>query len=177
MSDLTTVARPYAKAAFAYAVENESISEWEDMLGFAAEVAKHEAVKGLLSSSMTADKLAEVFVNLCGEQLNDKGQNLIKVMAENGRLPAMPDVAELFAALREEFEKEVTVYVTSATKLSKKQQDSISEALEKRLSRKIKMNCSVDPSVVGGLIVKANDIVIDGSIRGKLDRLADTLNS
>ena len=99
MSDLTTIARPYAKAAFDFAVEKGELDQWSQMLSFAAEVAQNNDIHNLLSSSLTAEKLAEVFIAVCGEQFDEFGQNLIKVMAENGRLMAFPDVCKEFLLL------------------------------------------------------------------------------
>ncbi len=177
MSELTTIARPYAKAAFDYAVENSAIAEWQSMLVFAGEVAKNESMKALLSGSVAADKLAELFNNVCGEQLDQHGQNFIKVLAENGRLQALPDITNLFNAYKAEFDKEIDVDVTSAVELNAKQQADISASLEKRLARKVKLNCNVEPALVAGVLIKAGDIVIDGSVRSKLDRLADALQA
>ncbi len=92
MSDLTTIARPYAKAAFDFALEKDQLDQWGQMLSFAAEVAKNEQMNELLTGSVSADKMAEIFVAVCGEQVDTHGQNLLKVMAENGRLAALPDV-------------------------------------------------------------------------------------
>jgi len=100
MSDLTTIARPYAKAAFDFAVEKKQLDQWGQMLSFAAEVAKNEQISELLSGSMSADKLTELFVAICGEQVDEHGQNLLKVMAENGRLKALPDVCKQFFVLK-----------------------------------------------------------------------------
>ena len=177
MSEMITVARPYAKAAFEFAVESGSMDSWHEMLVFAAEVAKNPEMKAFLSGSSSAEKMAEVFNQVCGEQLNDKGQNLIKVMAENGRLPVLPAVVDLFAEMHAEYSKEISVDVTSAVELVAEQVDKLSAALEKRLERKVNLNCSVDENVVGGLVIKAGDIVIDSTVRGKLDRLSDTLQS
>lgn len=177
MSELTTVARPYAKAAFDFAVEENALDTWNAMLAFAAEVAKNADMKTFLTSSVTSDKAAEVFNSVCGDQLDAKGQNLIKVMAENARLNSLPQVFEMFNALRAEYEKEISVDVTSATELSEQQQQNLSVSLEKRFKRKVKLNCSVDNSIVGGVVIKAGDEVIDGSVRSKLARLADTLQS
>lgn len=98
-------------------------------------------------------------------------------MAENGRLVALPAVAELFAELKADYDKEIDVDVVSATPLAAEQQVSLVAALEKRFARKVKLNCSEDTTVVGGLIIKAGDTVIDGSVRGKLARLATSLQS
>ena len=177
MSELTTIARPYAKAAFDYAVENNTVAQWQDMLFFAAEVAKNDAMKEILTGALAADKLAEIFNNVCGEQLDQHGQNLIKVLAENGRLQALPDVSELYAAYKSEYDKQIDVDVTAAVELSDAQQTELSASLEKRLARKVKLNCNVDPALVAGVIIKAGDTVIDGSVRSKLNRLADALQA
>ncbi|WP_233080350.1 F0F1 ATP synthase subunit delta [Rheinheimera soli] len=176
MSELTNVARPYAKAAFEFAVEQNTLSCWVDMLFFAAEVAKNPAVAERLQSG-SAQTQAEFFIQVCGEQLNEQGQNFIKVMAENHRLLALPAVFTRFTELKSEYEKEATVDVVSATVLTGAQRESLIAALSQRLSRKIKLNCSVDPAVVGGMVIKSGDMVIDGSVRGKLHRLATALQS
>jgi F-type H+-transporting ATPase subunit delta len=177
MSELTTIARPYAKAAFEFAVDKGAVESWNDMLFFAAEVAKNEQVAQFLASSASAQKQADVFVQVCAEQINEHGQNLIKVMAENGRLVALPAVAKLFAEFKADYDKEIDVDVVSATELAAEQQAKLVTALEKRFARKVKLNCSVDANTVGGLVIKAGDTVIDGSIRGKLNRLATALQS
>lgn len=177
MSDMTTIARPYAKAAFDFAVEKGQLDQWGQMLSFAAEVANNEQIHELLTSSTSADKLAEIFVAVCGEQVDAFGQNLIKVMAENGRLEALPDVCAEFLLLKQEHEKEISVEVTSATELSEQQKADISSKLETRLERKVQLNCSVDEALLGGVIIRAGDLVIDNSARGRLSRLSDALQS
>ncbi|KAB0459520.1 F0F1 ATP synthase subunit delta [Vibrio kanaloae] len=177
MSDLTTIARPYAKAAFDFAVDKGELDQWGQMLTFAAEVAQNDDVHNLLSSSMTAEKLAEIFIVICGEQFDEFGQNLIKVMAENGRLMAFPDVCKQFLLLKQEHEKEIDVEVTSAVELSKEQRADISSKLEQRLARKVQLNCSIDETLLSGVIIRAGDLVIDNSARSRLDRLSDALQS
>ncbi|EOC0478286.1 F0F1 ATP synthase subunit delta [Cronobacter turicensis] len=177
MSEFVTVARPYAKAAFDFAVEHQSLDRWQDMLAFAAEVAKNEQMAELLSGALAPETLAKSFIAICGDQLDDNGQNLIKVMAENGRLKVLPDVLEQFIQLRAALEATVEVEVTSASALSDEQLAKISAAMEKRLSRKVKLNCKIDKSVMAGVIIRSGDTVIDGSVRGRLERLADVLQS
>ncbi|MGD8112665.1 F0F1 ATP synthase subunit delta [Vibrio sp. TRT 21S02] len=177
MSDLTTIARPYAKAAFDFAAEKDQLDQWGQMLSFAAEVANNEQMKELLTGSVSAEKLAEIFVAVCGEQVDAHGQNLLKVMAENGRLTALPDVCEQFFTLKQEHEKEIDVEVISATELSDEQLANISSKLEQRLERKVKLNCSIDEALLGGVIIRAGDLVIDDSARGRLNRLSDALQS
>lgn len=177
MSDLTTIARPYAKAAFDFAVEKQQLTQWSEMLAFAAEVTNNEQMNELLTSSASAEKLAEIFIAICGEQFDEYGQNLLKVMAENGRLRAIPDVFEQFVALKKEYEKNIDVEVISATELSEQQLSDISSKLEQRLERKVQLNCSVDETLLGGVVIRAGDLVIDNSARGRLNRLSDALQS
>lgn len=177
MSELTTVARPYAKAAFDFAVEKQTVAQWQEMLVFAGAVAQDASIKQVLKGAYSASKLAEIFIGVCGEQIDENGQNLIRVLAENKRLSALPDVATLFNQYKAEFDKEIEVDVTSAIKLTKAQQTSISAGLEKRLSRKVNLICNVDKTIVAGLVIKAGDTVIDGSIQTKLNRLADALQA
>ncbi|MBC3766656.1 F0F1 ATP synthase subunit delta [Neptunicella marina] len=177
MSEMATIARPYAKAAFDHAVENKAIEAWQQMLAFSAEVALNEQIAALLTGSLSSDKLAELFVGVCGEQLDQHGQNFIRVLAENGRLAALPEVLTQFNQLKADYDKEVDVLVTSAVELSDKQKQEISVSLEKRLTRKVKLDCSVDPELIAGVVIKAGDTVIDGSVRSKLNRLSDTLQA
>lgn len=177
MSELTNIARPYAKAAFDFALEHNALSGWQQMLAFAAEVAKDEQMNVFLRSNSTADTQASLFNQVCGDQFDQPVQNLIKLMAENQRLLALPEVFVQFSELKDDYEREISVDVIAATELNAAQQEKLAAALSKRLARKVKLNCSVDPHVVGGMLMKAGDMVIDGSIRGKLDRLITTLQS
>lgn len=177
MSELTTVARPYAKAAFDFAVEAKAMDNWLSQLTFAAEVAKDVTVKGYLSAGASVEQAQAFFLNVCGEQVDSECQNFLKVMAENERLLVLPQVLEQFIVLKADLEQEIAVDVTSAVEVTAEQKTTLSAALEKRLARKVKLNCNVDVSIVSGLIIQAGDLVIDGSIKGKLNRLATTLQS
>ena len=177
MSELTTVARPYAKAAFEYAVEANAVDNWLTMLVFAALVSEDETMASYLSGGASVEQSQDLFLKVCEDQLDGNAQNLIKVMAENGRLLVLPQVVTQFSELKAEYEKEIAVDVTSAVELSAEQVTTLSAALEKRLARKVKLNCMVDANVVSGLLIKAGDMVIDGSVRGKLNRLATTMQS
>ena len=177
MSELTTVARPYAKAAFDFAVEANAIENWLEMLVFAAEVSKDDTIKGFLSGGASAEQAQDLFLKVCDVQLDSNGQNFVKVLAENGRLLVLPQVVIEFCELKAEFEKTAIVDVTSAVELTADKLTTLSAALEKRLARKVKLNCNVDASIVSGLVIKAGDMVIDGSVRNKLNRLATTMQS
>jgi len=177
MSELTTVARPYARAAFEFAVEHKNIKAWSEMLAFAASVVKNPTMADLLKGERAAQELASLFINVCDDQLDKHGQNFIKIMAENGRLSVLPRVTELYADLEAELKKEIDVTVVSAYALSKKQKDELSKSLEKRLARKVNLNCSIDKSLIAGMVITAGDLVIDSTAKGQLNRLSGTLQS
>lgn len=177
MSELTTVARPYAKAAFDFAVEAKAVDAWLAQLTFAAEVAKDQTIISYITGGVSVEQAQTLFLTVCGEQVDSQGQNFLKVMAQNERLLVLPQVLEQFTALKAELDQEITVDVTSAVKLEVAQTKTLSAALEKRLARKVKLNCIVDESIISGLIIQAGDMVIDGSVQGKLSRLATTLQS
>lgn len=177
MSEFITVARPYAKAAFDLAVERQALDHWQGMLTFAAEISHIEQVRDMIVGVSAPEALASRFVAVCGEMLDEQGRNLIRVMAENRRLPALSDVLQLFVELRAQHEQTAEVDVTSAHPLEDQQLEKITLALEKKLSRRVKLNCNIDKSVIAGVVIRVGDMVIDGSIRGRLDRLADALQS
>lgn len=177
MSELTTVARPYAIAAFDFAVEKSAIEDWQAMLVFAAEVSKNDNMHHYMSGAVAAGLVTEVFNKVCGEQLDEHGQNLIKILAENSRLSLLPEISKMFNELKIEREKQINVDVLSAVELSDAQKKTLSVALEKRFDRKVQLNCSVDPTLVAGMIIKAGDTVIDGSVNSQLNRLNDALQA
>lgn len=177
MTDLITIARPYAKAAFEFATEHNQVDEWHKMLTFSTEVSQNAQIKDLLISDMKPDSIAELFITVGNDVLNESGRNFIKVMAENKRLATLPEVLKLFQQFRLEKESEIDVDVISASTLTTGQLDKISVAVEKRLLRKVKLKCHIDPSIISGFIIRAGDMVIDSSIRGRLNRLSDALQS
>ena len=175
MSELTTIARPYAKAAFDFAVEQSAVEKWTEMLNFVTEVVENEKVQEFLTSSFSPNKVADTVISICGEQLDKSGQNLIKLMAENKRLTALPSVFQEFQRYVQEYQAIAEINVVSAQPLKIGQQEKIAAAMEKRLARKVKLNCSVDDSLIAGVIIRTDDFVIDGSSRGQLTRLANEL--
>ena len=177
MSELTTVARPYARAAFEFAVSNNNIEAWSTMLLFASEVAQDAAIVSILTCDKAPQELAKLFLSICDGQLNENGQNFIKILAENGRLSVLPRVAQLFAELENEHKKEINADVVSAYVFSKKQQTELSKSLEKRLARKVNLNCSIDKSLITGMVITAGDLVIDSTASSQLSRLSHTLQS
>jgi F-type H+-transporting ATPase subunit delta len=177
MSELTTVARPYSLAAFDFAVANSAIDDWQAMLVFAAEVSKNENMHHYLSGAVAAKSASDIFTKVCGDQLNEHGQNFIKILAENNRLQLLPEISTMFNALKVEREKQINVDVVSAAALNEGQLTTLSAALEKRFDRKVQLNCSVDPTLIAGMVIKAGDTVIDGSVNSQLNRLNDALQA
>lgn len=175
MSELTTVARPYAKAAFDFALEQGQLDKWQAMLQFSALVAENDEIKGFIHSSLATSKIAETFIAICAEQLDQYGQNFIRVMAENKRLAALPAVYQGFLALRANYDAVKEVFVTSASALTKAQETKIANAMKTKLNSEICLIAEVDPSLIAGVIIRYDDTVIDGSSKGQLNRLSQEL--
>jgi len=177
MAELTTLARPYAKAAFEHALEAKRLGEWSDMLALAAQVVSDEAMQQLLQSPhFSKEEQEDAMLKVCEGKLDAGGINFIKLLAQNGRLLALPEIEVLFNFLRSEFEKTIEAQVTSATELNEQQITQLKEKLAANLGRKVDVSVEVDADLLGGLIIQAEDLVIDGSVRGKLAKLSDTLN-
>lgn len=178
MAESITLARPYAKAAFEVAMADGDLGAWSQMLNLLASVAQNEKVHGALASpALSAAKQAETLTGLCGSELNPKGINLVKLLADNRRLQLLPEIAELFDALKANQEKTVDVELSTAFALGDDVVKKLTEALHKRLNREIRLQTTVDRELIGGAIIRAGDTVIDSSVRGKLTKLAEAMNS
>lgn len=177
MPELITLARPYAKAAFDFACQQDEVKRWQKMLSFAAKISDHHRVANLLRANIKYDVLAKLFISLCGMRLDAFGKNFIRIMAKNERLSLLPEVLQLFKQYCAERDSITDVEVISVEKLTKAQEDKIAKAMEKCLSQKINLTNKIDKSIVSGFIIRAGDRVIDNSIRGRLERLTDALQS
>jgi len=176
MSELNTVARPYAQAAFDIAREADSLAKWSEMLGFAAVVSADNAMREAIDSpNLLVTEQAELFTQVCAEQLDDQASNFVKLLAENRRLTLFPEIAAIFEELRAEAEGTLEATVISAKPMSDTQQQEMADALKARFNREIILQVEVDESIVGGAIIRAGDTVIDGSVRGKLEKFAHAL--
>jgi F-type H+-transporting ATPase subunit delta len=176
MAETITIARPYAQAIFALAQEQGDLKGWSEMLQYAAAIASDPQMVALIDSpSYDNAQAGDLFIEVCGDKLNDAGKNMIHALADNDRLTALPEVAELFEAERAAVEGTIVAEVTSATTLNKAQEKSIAESLTKRLGREVTLECKIDESLLGGAIIRAGDVVIDGSVVGKLEKLATAL--
>ncbi len=177
MSELTTVARPYARAAFEFASDNNNIEDWYEMLVFASAIVENPTMAKILKSDRAKQEVGKLFIDICADQLDKNGQNLINVMVENGRLSVLPKVTELFSELVRKCKKEIDVNVVSAYALSKKQKTQLTQSLEKRLALKVNINCSIDKTLITGMMITAGDLVIDSTAKSQLNRLLNTLQS
>jgi F-type H+-transporting ATPase subunit delta len=171
---MTTLARPYALAAFEYALANSDLAGWEAMLRAAARVAQDPQVVRLLDSpEMTNEQSAALFCDVLSKILNTEKTNFIRLLASYERLTVLPGILDLFIAYRENYEKTVSVEITSAIELNELYKERVAKALSERLKRKVMLHSKIDETLLGGAIVRAGDLVIDGSIRGKLNRLIE----
>ncbi|WP_461516244.1 F0F1 ATP synthase subunit delta [Porticoccus sp.] len=178
MAELSTLARPYARAAFEYAADAGDLQGWSASLAVAAAVAQQDAVVKLLGSpSYTAAQQADKVTQICGDALTPKVLKYVQVLAENHRLQLLPQIYQQFEVLKANREKTIDVNVVAAQQISSEQQEKLASALSAKLERTVNMQVTVDSSLIGGAVVRAGDTVIDGSIRGRLAKLAEALNS
>jgi len=178
MAELSTLARPYAKAAFQAAVSAGDVQAWSTMLSVASSVAEQEKVVELLSNpNLTGAQQAQTFVDVCGDSLNEAGQNLVNVLAENKRIPLLPQIFEQFEHLKAELEKAVDVEIISAYEVTDETKQKLTQALKAKLDKDVRVTTSVDSTLLGGAIIRAGDLVIDGTLTGKLAKLAEAMNS
>ncbi|MBX2808561.1 MAG: F0F1 ATP synthase subunit delta [Cellvibrionaceae bacterium] len=174
MAELITLARPYAKAAFEYARSENSLDAWSQALSLLAAVAGQADVAELLASpKRTGSQKATALINVCGEQLNKKAQDFVHVLADNHRLPLLPAVAQLFESLKAQQQKFADVNIVSAFPLDDKTQQSLSAKLSKTLNSDVSLTTEIDTALLGGVVIRAGDTVIDSSVKGRLAKLAE----
>lgn len=172
----TTIARPYAEAVFACAQASKSLDKWSDMLGLLAEIVPDPRVASLISNpKIDRETLSRLMLDIGGERLDSEGQNLVRVLVKNQRLNFIPEVAELYEGLKNESMGSLEVQIQSPYPIDPAQQEQLAKALEKRLQREIKISSEQDPSLIGGLRIRAGDFTIDGSVQGQLHQLATEL--
>jgi F-type H+-transporting ATPase subunit delta len=178
MADRNTVARPYAKALFELALGQKKLDAWSEVIARAAAVVRDPRVRALLTSPhVTPDQLADFVMGVVGGKLDEDGRNFIRVLAHNRRLGFLPEIAAIYEKLKAEEENTVDVTVTSAVALDAALQKKFVAALKERLQRDVRLQCETDPGLLGGAILRADDLVIDGSLRGRLERLGAELKA
>lgn len=172
----SALARPYARAVFELARSQASFQQWTDNLAMMAAVVSNQTMRGLLDNPrLTRDGAADLVIRACGEDIGDSGINLLHMLAENDRLYQLPMIARLYNQFRDEAEGTVEAEVISAQPLSEAQKSAITNALKQRLGRDVQLNCSVNEDLVGGAVIRAGDLVIDGSAVEHLRQLSSAL--
>lgn len=177
MADKNTIARPYAKAAFE-AAGTARLGPWAEALRAAASVVTDPRVGSLLGNPrVLPGQLAELVIDVAGGGLDVEGRNFIRMLADNHRLDCLPEIADRFEQLKAEAEGTIEVTVTSAVPLSEAQRTELSSALARRLKRTVRLQCATDPQLIGGAVLRAGDLVIDGSLLARLHRIAYELTA
>lgn len=173
MAETATVARPYAQAVFRLAREQKALASWSEQLEMLATVVRDQEMSLLLGSPrLTQDQKADLIIDICGDGLDKDGKNFVRMLVQNRRIGLMPEIADQYRKRRAEIERTVEATLVTAQSIDDAQRDQIRDALAKSLDRNVSLDTEVDESLIGGAIVKADDTVIDGSVRGKLARLA-----
>ena len=173
MSEAITIARPYAQAAFEEAQKLSDLKSWSEALRSLAEAVCYPEVRAVLTSHRVAKhKLESLMGDLLGSNANPQQRNFIRILVDNHRLLVLPEIAAIFENLRAEAEKTVNVVVDSAFELSAAQQEKIVRSLKARMGREIKLVCKVNKELLGGVVIRAGDKVIDGSARTRLGEMA-----
>jgi F-type H+-transporting ATPase subunit delta len=177
MTERTTLARPYAEAVFRLASEHKTLKPWSEMLRLAVAVMQDPQVAALAENPrVPRARFVEFFLDVCSKRLDKDGANFIRLLSENHRLPLLPEISALYEALRAGAENRIEAEVISAYEVSETQLKAIAGALKRRLGRDIDLTTRIDTALVGGIVIRAGDLVIDGSVQGKLHALATHLN-
>jgi len=178
MADKSTIARPYARAAFEEARITKRLDPWSEALHIGAAVVADPRVAALLGNPhVTPEELAQLLIGIAGPKLGEQGANFVRTLAANRRLAVLPEIAELFDTLKDAEQGVAEVTITSAAPLAARQRDELSAALEKRLKRTVHLHCATDASLIGGAVLQSGDLVIDGSLRTRLERIAYELTA
>ena len=178
MADRLTIARPYARAAFEEAQAHERLAPWSHALQAAAQVVRYPRIKALLGNPhVTPEELAQLVTGIAASKLGEHGANFVSTLAANRRLAYLPEISAQFDTLMDNAQGVGDVTVTSASPLNQAQQKKLAAALEKRLKRRVRLHCEVDPALIGGAVLRSGDLVIDGSLRTRLDRIAYELTA
>ena len=185
MADNNTIARPYAQAAFEVAQESNTLAEFSESFVAAGQLLADEQIVAFLArpslnDSQRLEFLQGLFEKAVGKGSvfaggSDHGTNFFKLLLENRRVAVLPEIASQFEALKAETENMVDVVVTAASEISDKQKDTIAKALRERLGRDVSIETKIDENLIGGAVIKAGDVVIDGSLRSRLEGLANAL--
>jgi F-type H+-transporting ATPase subunit delta len=176
MAEPSTLARPYAKAIFELARDSKSLADWSALLaGLATAVRDPKVAAAIGHPSIGRGQLADVLIQALGKSASAEAKNLLRLLADHDRLKVAPVIAGQFEQLRAEYESRVEVEITSATAVDKAQQQTLSAAIKKRLERDVNIQWKTDEKLIAGAVVRAGDLVIDGSVAGELEQLRTAL--
>jgi F-type H+-transporting ATPase subunit delta len=178
VAELSTLARPYARAAFQYALGVNDLAGWARQLAILASVSQHDKLRPVMASpALSATQQAQIFADVCGDELATPVRNFVELLAQNKRLTLLPEIYRQFGELKTAQEQAVDIELTTAIALDESSQNKLAKALETRLARRVNIQTVVDQRLLAGVIIKAGDLVIDGSVRGRLEKLAKAINS
>lgn len=178
MAEISTIARPYAVAAFKLAKEQNALAKWSEMLGLATAVVNDAQMKAYIQDpKVISSDLEAAFLKVCGDKLNENGQNLIKTLVEYGRLSILPAITSAFEELKALDEGTLEAQIIAAAKPSAAETKDLVKRLEAKFGKKIEASVSVDPEIIGGIKIIVGDTVIDASVKGQLQNLAYTLTA
>lgn len=176
MAENATLARPYANAAFDLAKANRSLPRWSRMLGLLGAAVQTAEVRELIGMPSLGNEVkAHRLIDLAGDELDDRGRRFVHVLAENKRLELLPEIAAQYELRKAEAERVREVEIVAAAQPTDTQIEAYKEGLAKRFEQQVSVTVRIDPSLLGGAVLRAGDTVIDGSVRGRLARLADGL--
>jgi F-type H+-transporting ATPase subunit delta len=178
MSEQISLARPYAKAIFELARDAGEYAQWSDELEFLSVVTADSNMVALINDpEVSKAQQVELILDVGKDQLSEQGRNLVKLLAHNSRLPVVADINQQFLVLRDEAEQVIEAQLITAAEVDQAQKQSIEAALSARLGKKIKLETSVDESLIGGAVVRAGDWVVDGSVKAQLQDLVSAIGS
>ncbi|MBL6750289.1 MAG: F0F1 ATP synthase subunit delta [Nevskia sp.] len=174
--ELSTLARPYARAVFELAQESRALPAWSQMLqALAAAVAEPGIAALLADPRLSRSDVGEALAASLGGQLDAQARNLVRLVATNNRVPLLPEIAREFEALRMAAERRVEVGITTAAPLDEALRQKLVQGVRQRLAREVDVTWNTDPALVGGAVIRAGDLVIDGSVAGELAHLRQAL--
>lgn len=178
MTDKTTIARPYARAVFEEAKAHGGLAAWSQALAAGSIAVRDPRVAVLLDNpKVSRSELAELLISIAAGKLDETGGNFIRTLAENHRLPLLPEIAALFEEMKNDAEGVADVTVTSALQLTQPQLQALEQALARRLKRQVRLHTELDPALIGGAVLRSGDLVIDGSVKGRLERISHELTA
>jgi len=176
MTELATLARPYAEAAFKRSKETGNADTWANSLQFLSALMENVDLAAIVKNPrVSKESIQQLLLDICQDQVDSEANNLLKLLIQNGKLQILPNISALYEEYKANDEGYVNVDLFSAYALSKTEQSQYVAMLEKLLNKKVNAVVTVDKSLIGGILAKAGDKVVDGSVRGQLHQLAKRL--